>query len=1058
MFADFSGDHRNRRAVNLGGSARDRQNKEELLRKAQAERQQRELERRRTTGASRIQTFVRGRWNVRVECSELRRAFDARMAAAAAAGAAPAGVQAGTAAIQTATLLAVWNPAKDAARACALAQWIADPAAKLPDGTCISTSLAPLALGSVELAMRWKWLLVRFSERIMALLSNPPSGRKSMDAEPSAHPTSAAGLEAATAALVMQIFDERTSTGVASLDKETLAAIREQIVRRGLFRLARCLIESAPVSLSPTRRPSPPAQSATQLIVSPLALSAQNNILASAVLEQLFLNILTIRNLSERIPSPLWTALSLFLRSSKAAEGVSSMFASVATQIADQDSIVAVIENFIDAFKPVLESASQPRGSVVVSDNITLLPSSGLANQPPKIHFVASVQSMLSALDVSLFVQFDKDARQRAGDDATQAIRPSTPSTNHRLATLVARLANRSHIATVMNSCSAAEYLPTAIAYLVTVSVLCPSRRDDIFNGLLFSRHAQLSKRLWTELKQSRLFKELRRLPADASLPDGPEFAVDWSMLTIFGEMFTRELLAVGDDELFGPNFPLTKQDLVELSALSKGISISFCWRSLVSAATSVSPQLSTDYVSDIFVRLTQQLHARDARKRFCPPDHWLMDESFGGYNFVDMILQPQPMGLIAGSFGPRSNRAAVCQAILSTIPFTVPFESRVQILRSWISEEKNNDQRMHFEPVARANIRRGSVFEDGFETLNRLGPNLKHRVAISFIDEHGLPEAGIDGGGVFKEFLSSCLKQAFDPNYGLFVTTKDQLLYPSPTEHAVEDAQLALMEFLGRIIGKALYEGVLIEAGFANFFLAKWLGKRSYLDDLPSLDSELYNGLIYLKNYDGDVEKDLSLNFTVSESEFGVHKTVELVPNGANIPVTNDNRIRYIYLTANYKLNTKISQQCRAFFRGLSDLVHPQWLKMFDEPELQILLGGNAEPIDLADLRRNTVYSGVYDDDHPTIKMFWRVVESFDEEHRRKLIRFITSCSRPPLLGFSYLQPLLSIRDSGNDEERLPTASTCVNLLKLPIYKSEAILHSKLRYAISVDAGFELS
>lgn len=43
-----------------------------------------------------------------------------------------------------------------------------------------------------------------------------------------------------------------------------------------------------------------------------------------------------------------------------------------------------------------------------------------------------------------------------------------------------------------------------------------------------------------------------------------------------------------------------------------------------------------------------------------------------------------------------------------------------------------------------------------------------------------------------------------------------------------------------------------------------------------------------------------------------------------------------------------------------------------------------------------------------------------------------MTSCSRPPLLGFKELVPNFSIRDAGSDELRLPTASTCVNLLKV--------------------------
>lgn len=128
------------------------------------------------------------------------------------------------------------------------------------------------------------------------------------------------------------------------------------------------------------------------------------------------------------------------------------------------------------------------------------------------------------------------------------------------------------------------------------------------------------------------------------------------------------------------------------------------------------------------------------------------------------------------------------------------------------------------------------------------------------------MPEAGIDGGGVFKEFLTSLVLQAFNTNYGLFMNTSDHLLYPNPHQFAQERTQLKHYEFLGRILGKALYEGILIDAAFAGFFLSKCLGQVNYLDDLPSLDPELYRGLMFVKNYEGNFEKDLSLNFTVAD------------------------------------------------------------------------------------------------------------------------------------------------------------------------------------------------
>ena len=71
----------------------------------------------------------------------------------------------------------------------------------------------------------------------------------------------------------------------------------------------------------------------------------------------------------------------------------------------------------------------------------------------------------------------------------------------------------------------------------------------------------------------------------------------------------------------------------------------------------------------------------------------------------------------------------------------------------------------------------------------------------------------------------------------------------------------------------------------------------------------------------------------------------------------------------------------------------------MFNQQELQILLGGVNSPIDLSDLRAHTQYGGLFNDHETTIEVFWRVVNTFSQDQRRALLRFATSCSRPPLL-----------------------------------------------------------
>jgi ubiquitin-protein ligase E3 C len=172
-------------------------------------------------------------------------------------------------------------------------------------------------------------------------------------------------------------------------------------------------------------------------------------------------------------------------------------------------------------------------------------------------------------------------------------------------------------------------------------------------------------------------------------------------------------------------------------------------------------------------------------------------------------------------------------------------------------------------------------VFEDAFSQFYGLGDGLKEPIQISFIDQFGSMEAGIDGGGVTKEFLTSVTTEAFktDDSDGasMFAENDQHLLYPNPAavdqhKELLRDAGLAKTspewqdevrgllrryEFLGRVIGKCLYEGILVDVNFAPFFLLKWAltggtgsavkesSYRANLNDLKDLDEGLYQGLV---------------------------------------------------------------------------------------------------------------------------------------------------------------------------------------------------------------------
>ncbi|XP_008161206.1 ubiquitin-protein ligase E3C [Trachemys scripta elegans] len=580
----------------------------------------------------------------------------------------------------------------------------------------------------------------------------------------------------------------------------------------------------------------------------------------------------------------------------------------------------------------------------------------------------------------------------------------------------------------------------------------------------------------------------------------------------LFSSLFSHSLISIHDNEFFGDPIEGQRQSSMMPFTLEELVILSHCLRDaclgiIKLAYPETKPEVREEYIAafrsvgvttntemqqciqteqkrwiqlfKVITNLVKMLKSRDTRRNFCPPNHWLSEQENIKADKVTQLYVPSARHVWRvrrmGRIGPLQSTLDVGLepaplsvseerqlAILTELPFVVPFEERVKIFQRLIYADKQEVQGDGpFLDGINVTIRRNYIYEDAYDKLSPENePDLKKRIRVHLLNAHGLDEAGIDGGGIFREFLNELLKSGFNPNQGFFKTTNEGLLYPNPAaQMLVGDSYARHYYFLGRMLGKALYENMLVELPFASFFLSKLLGTSADVDihHLASLDPEMYKNLLFLKSYEGDVE-ELGLNFTVVNNDLGEAQVVELKPGGKDIPVTSANRIAYIHLVADYRLNKQIRQHCLAFRQGLANVVNLECLRMFDQQEIQVLISGAQVPISLDDLKSFTNYSGGYTADHPVIKIFWRVVESFTDEEKRKLLKFVTSCSRPPLLGFKELYPAFCIHNGGSDLDRLPTASTCMNLLKLPEFYDENLMRSKLLYAIECAAGFELS
>jgi ubiquitin-protein ligase E3 C len=563
----------------------------------------------------------------------------------------------------------------------------------------------------------------------------------------------------------------------------------------------------------------------------------------------------------------------------------------------------------------------------------------------------------------------------------------------------------------------------------------------------------------------------------------------------------------------------------------------------------SATTRLDLEGLKNILTTAMQLLYERDSRLQFLPSDHWLMTSRFNMEGFIANVVEELQRQQEADNeseeesdddgtqlfaqqarsrFQARHHKAQREMAkkqrerqlakigprleILKNMPFVIPFETRVRIFKQfiyldkmrrreglvdpdlWRLQQRTSEMGLNRLGKHSANIRRQRVLLDAFDQFYSLGSSLKEPINITFIDRFGEVEAGIDGGGVTKEFLTSVIGDAFEEEDVWFTRNAEGIYYPNPSvtdwfrerysrstsdeeREAVEAERVKAMkvyEFLGRLVGKCVYEGILMDISFAGFFLMKWrmAGEdnqyRGTVNDLRDLDEELYKGLMKLKNERGDVAA-WDMFFTIDdEASFGRDSekfvvTRNLVKDGDKTRVTNDNRLLFMTSVARHRLVRQPAAQTNAFIRGLRSIIEPSWLSMFNQVELQRLVGGDSREIDVEDLRRHTIYGGLYvigDDgqEHETVRMFWRVMAGLRDEQRRQVLKFVTSTPRAPLLGFSQLSPCFSIRDAGTEVDRLPSASTCVNLLKLPLYRDEDTLREKLLLAVSSGAGFDLS
>ncbi|KAI9820632.1 MAG: putative E3 ubiquitin-protein ligase [Pycnora praestabilis] len=367
--------------------------------------------------------------------------------------------------------------------------------------------------------------------------------------------------------------------------------------------------------------------------------------------------------------------------------------------------------------------------------------------------------------------------------------------------------------------------------------------------------------------------------------------------------------------------------------------------------------------------------------------------------------------------------------------------------------------------------VRRDCLVEDSLRGVSEVvgsgQEEIKKGIRIEFLGEEG-----VDAGGLRKEWFLLLVRDVFDPNHGMFVYDDDShYCYFNPSCFETSD-QFFLV---GVLLGLAIYNSTILDVPLPPFAFKKLLSSApspagptpspsrlifSYtLEDLAEFRPSLANGLRQLLDFDGDVQETFCRDFVAETERYGQIQQVSLCPDGEQRPVTSANRREFVDLYVRYLLDTAVARQFEPFKRGFYTVCGGNALSLFRPEEIELLVRGSDEPLDVSSLRAVAVYEnwGIVnpDETEPTVQWLWEFFGRLNPKDQRKLLGFITGSDRIPAMGATNL--CIKISCGGDDCERFPVARTCFNALHIFKYRTREKLEIKLWRAVVESEGFGL-
>ena len=256
---------------------------------------------------------------------------------------------------------------------------------------------------------------------------------------------------------------------------------------------------------------------------------------------------------------------------------------------------------------------------------------------------------------------------------------------------------------------------------------------------------------------------------------------------------------------------------------------------------------------------------------------------------------------------------------------FKLKFDSRRTFI-NYIDFIKNSNKNINTiinNQRYKIQIERGKEYENYLKIFeNTLNDNKSFTTIFNYngyIEFDFNNEIG-KGIGPTNEFYCNLFKSFMEKNLNLFIINHDNFLYPLPkfSNEKNEKDILLTFQFLGFIIARCILDDRLIDFPLSKTFIDLITNKPIVISDIQNIHKEIYDFISKKEQFDNINNMNLYFIFPYKGND------IELIKNGKNILITNENINEYIINLYNFLFKSKEIKEIINSFKNSFNTIFP--------------------------------------------------------------------------------------------------------------------------------------